>query len=312
MDFQAVSWDKSNIEDRSRPMANAVPTYGLYGERRRERPDFWLHCETIAARSSAYHWEIALHRHESFFQLLYIRNGAGDAILPSGTAPLSPPCVVTMPPGVSHGYRFTRDVDGFVVTVVSDHLRLTEEFRKRAVHWLGVPQVVSLQGSDGEHIGATMQRLAEEFDARRSGRNELIETYLATLLMLIGRQVDPQRPDIRTDGREARVEMLRELIGRNFRMQMQAAHYARILNLSPTHLNRIVRAVTGMTVHDLIMSRVIDEARRALVFTPATIQQIADNLGFADAAYFSRCFRRRTGQTPGAFRREERQKLAEA
>ena len=293
-------------------MAIAVPTYDLYGEGRAERPDFWLHCETIAARSSTYHWEIGLHRHESFFQLLYIRDGAGDAILSGSTVPLAAPCMVTMPPGASHGYRFTRNVDGFVVTVVSDHLRLTAEFRKRAAHWLAVPQVISINLSDGDYIDATIRRLSEEFEARRSGRNDLIETYLATLLMLTGRQANPQDSDAGTDARQARVETLKELIGRNFRKQMPASAYARLLNLSPTHLNRIVREVTGMTVHDLIMSRVIDEARRALVFTPATIQQVADSLGFSDPAYFSRCFRKRTGHTPGAFRREERRKLKEA
>ncbi len=291
---------------------SSVPTYDLYGERQAERTSFWVHCETIAARSSAYQWEIGLHRHESFFQILYIHNGAGDALLEDQTVALKVPCVVLMPPGAVHGYRFSRDVEGFVVTIVADQLRLTSGVKNQPAHWLASPQAVAVAGGDGAFIDAIIRRVSEECEGSRRGRNELLEAYLTTVLMLIGRSGAEAAPsDAPGDPRQARVEMLNDLINLHFRAQLPAAEYARLLNLSPTHLNRIVRATTGMTVHDLIMSRVIEEARRALVFTPGTVQGIADGLGFSDAAYFSRCFRRRTGQTPGQFRRNERQKLKE-
>ncbi|MCJ8518662.1 AraC family transcriptional activator of pobA [Pseudorhizobium tarimense] len=292
-------------------MTTSVPTFGLYGEQTREKLDFWVHCETIASRSRTYQWEIGLHKHDNFFQILYIHNGTGDALLGQSTSPLSPPCVVLMPPGISHGYRFSKDVEGFVITVVADQLRLTAELLKRPDAWLRRPHMLPLSGvSDQGYVDTTIRRLAEEIESGRSDRNDLIDSYLTTLLTLAGRLAGPQNIGVSGDTSSARVSTLKAMIGRSYRSQMPAAEYARRLNLSPTHLNRIVRQVTGMTVHDLIMSRVIDEARRALVFTPATVQQVADDLGFADAGYFSRCFRKRTGQTPGAFRRSERRKLS--
>ncbi len=44
------------------------------------------------------------------------------------------------------------------------------------------------------------------------------------------------------------------------------------------------------------------EARRSLVYTTLTVQQLATVLGYADAAYFSRCFRRHAGCSPIQFR----------
>ncbi|MGO6907892.1 AraC family transcriptional regulator, partial [Rhizobium ruizarguesonis] len=61
-------------------MSRHIPTYELYGEKTGREPDFWVHCETIRSRSSLHHWEIRPHRHESFFQILYIEGGSGDAI----------------------------------------------------------------------------------------------------------------------------------------------------------------------------------------------------------------------------------------
>lgn len=295
-------------------MVLSVPTYDLYGERSSGKPDFWMHCETIASRSSLHQWEIGLHRHDSFFQLLYIRNGSGDALLQGETLPFRPPCVAVVPPGISHGFRFSRDVDGMVITVVADQLRLTSGLSKRPADWLASPRLVVLdpEASDTSYLGETFSRILEEFDGRRTGRNDLIEAHLVSVLLLLRRAAIPQAGEGAREINQMRVEVLQELIGRHFREQLPAEAYARLLNLSPTHLNRLVREVTGSSTHDLIMARVIDEARRALVFTPNSIQRIADNLGFADAAYFSRCFRKRTGLTPREYRETEREKLRQA
>lgn len=295
-------------------MISTVPTYDLYGERQEKRPDFWMHCETIASRSRLHHWEIGLHRHDSFFQLLYIRNGSGDAILSADTLAFRPPCVAIVPPGISHGFRFSRDIDGLVVTVVADQLRLTSRLANRPGDWLSQPRLVVLDptAADTRYLAETFQRVFDEFESSCPGRNDLIEAYLTAALMLLGRAALPQAREEAQDLNRRRIEELRNLIGRHFREQLPAEAYARLLNLSPAHLNRVVRTVTGESTHDLIMARVAEEARRALVFTPTSIQRIADSLGFADAAYFSRWFRRRTGHTPRDYREAERERLSRA
>jgi AraC family transcriptional regulator, transcriptional activator of pobA len=88
-----------------------------------------------------------------------------------------------------------------------------------------------------------------------------------------------------------------------------ASFYARELGISPTHLNRFVRTVTGQGAHELISRKLTDEARRELMFSFGNMKDISDRLGFADPAYFSRFFSRQTGTTPQAFRVAERLKL---
>ncbi len=95
-----------------------VPTYQLYGEDNGTTVDFWLHCETLYSRSSLHHFDIGRHRHESFLQILYIRNGFGDATFEAGPEPITTPAVILVPPGFAHGFRFSRDVTGTVITVL--------------------------------------------------------------------------------------------------------------------------------------------------------------------------------------------------
>lgn len=287
-----------------------VPTYNLYGEETGLQREFWVHCETIAARSSGYRWEIGLHRHESFLQFLYIRDGSGDALLPAGTVVLEPPCVIVIPPGPVHGFRFSPDIDGFVITLVPGRFGAGRGVSGE-VTWFPDPIVVPLRtmGKAADYLQETFLCIAQEYDGERPAREEMLEAHIATVILMLGREIAPgpeaQPPDLHLK----RVRQLKDLIARHHREQLTVEAYARMLGLSATHLNRSTRRVTGMSTHDLIMERSMDEARRALVFTEYSIQHIGEHLGFADAAYFSRCFRKRTGMTPRSYREGERAKL---
>ncbi len=289
-------------------MKKPVPTYDLYGERTRKEPDFWLHCETIPSRSSLHRYEIGLHRHDSFFQILYISAGSGDALFGGGRWPLTPRAIVTMPPSVDHGFRFSRDIDGHVFTLLASHIRLSGELMRFASE----PRITLLDAEeqDGAFIIATLARLAGEWTNRRIGRTDMMAAYLVSALTLVARQWARDNPEGEAGETARRIEHLDSLIQQHFRSQKPAQFYARELGISPTHLNRIVKGATGLTAHAYIGRKLIDEARRDLVFTQMPAQEIGLRLGFADPAYFSRYFLRETGETPRAFRLAERARLA--
>lgn len=293
-------------------MARIVPTYELYGEKTGGKPDFWLHCETIPSRSSLHHWEIRPHRHDSFFQILYIDSGSGEAMFSSVWHPIEPQSVITVPPGLDHGFRFSRDIGGFVITVLSSHLKAFPGDRSRLGEWMASPHLTKLgmADEDGRYVAACLQRLGHEFAQQRAGRNDLLESYLTSALLITARLSSEKQEDQgAADENERRMELLHGLIQRHFKSHEPAAFYAKALGISPTHLNRIVRATTGHGAHELIARKLLDEAKRELVFTFGSVQEIAYRLGFSDPAYFSRFFLKQAGQTPRAWRVSERAKL---
>jgi len=291
-------------------MTKFVPTYELYGENSGRKPDFWLHCETIPSRSSLHHWEIKLHRHESFFQILYISAGSGDAIFGAEYHQIAPDTVITVPPGLTHGFRFSRDIDGFVITVLASHLKALPGGRSPLGEWLAHPHLTVLdrENPDAAYAGQTLSRLGAEFATRSSGRTDLLEAYVTIALQLTMRLSGTAAGE-GADENGRRMERLNALIQRHLRSHKPAAFYATELGISPTHLNRIVKAATGLGTHEMIAQRLADEAKRELVFTFGSAQEISYRLGFADPAYFSRFFVKQTGQTPRAWRLAERAKL---
>ncbi len=100
------------------------------------------------------------------------------------------------------------------------------------------------------------------------------------------------------------------LIDRYYRDHKPVSFYAKLLGVSPTHLNRTVKQLTGGTTQDLVANKLMDTAKRDLIAMPSSVQHIAYSLGFSDPAYFSRFFLKMTGETPRAFRLRERERLA--
>ncbi len=287
----------------------SVPTYMLYGENTREEPDFWVHCETIESRSSRHAWEIRLHRHDSFFQILYLESGSGDAVLDDRIVPIPPSSVVSVPAGFNHGFRFSRDVKGIVLTILNTHLGHGPAERGGL---LSIPQVTQLDvaQADGAYVAQTLTRLADEFDNRRPGRGNLLAAYISSTLQLLTRMSSAQTESQQLPSDKARrIDALRALIQQHFRAHKPVAFYAQALDVSLTHLNRIVRSAVGCTAHDLIAEKLMEESKAQLLFSAAPVSEIAAHLGFADPAYFSRFFLSRAGEPPRVWRLREQARL---
>ena len=72
--------------------------------------------------------------------------------------------------------------------------------------------------------------------------------------------------------------------------------------MSRSHFSRFFRARTGLTPARFIAETRVREAARRLVEDRASLKEVAEACGFANANHFSRVFRRYQHLTPGAYR----------
>src|SRR3546814_12691597 len=98
MDRLCKKQDNPNMAAKTQIRAT-VPTYALYGETGDVADGNWLHCESIPARSALYAWEIGLHRHRRFFQILNITRGRAECRLGERMVTARPASVITVTPG---------------------------------------------------------------------------------------------------------------------------------------------------------------------------------------------------------------------
>lgn len=111
-------------------------------------------------------------------------------------------------------------------------------------------------------------------------------------------------PDRKASGRYMAITLkLRKLIDLHLTEQKSPVAYASMLSISEVYLNEVVKGATGLSVGAYIRGRVLVEARRLLIYTSMSAQEIAYSLGYDDYPYFSKLFRKHTGVSPTAYRK---------
>ena len=289
-----------------RTAAQRIPSYFLYGEAARAHDERTLHVESIEARSSLHRWKIEAHRHRALHQLVLVLKGRGVALAESSVAHFRPPTLCIVPAGTVHGFEFEPGTLGTVITIADELLQEPARREPAVLSLFKDPMTLELQaGSAGTtELLRVSRMLAREQGQVAAGRSLAMEGCLALLLAQILR-ISSSR-DRATDtpmGRQRHlVARFRVAIEAGFRGNRSIPEYARGLQVSESSLRNACLKATGQPPIHLVHARVLLEAKRQLYYTPRPVSEIAYELGFDDAAYFTRFFTRRAGVSPRAFR----------
>ncbi len=96
-----------------------------------------------------------------------------------------------------------------------------------------------------------------------------------------------------------------KLVNKHYAEQHYIDFYADALCISPKHLNRIIKEITGKTPHAIICEEITIQAMVMLEDENLTIGQIASDLNFSDQAAFCKFFKKQKNVSPMAYRRKK-------
>ena len=82
--------------------------------------------------------------------------------------------------------------------------------------------------------------------------------------------------------------------------------YADLLFKSPKTLSNLFHKYGEKTPLQVIHNRVLLEAKRLLLYSDKTLEEITHNLGYTDSEHFSKFFKKHEGLSPRLFRKCKR------
>ena len=97
-------------------------------------------------------------------------------------------------------------------------------------------------------------------------------------------------------------ERIEQYIRANFRERITAGEIARAAHVSESYACRIAKRRWGVSLVQLVAQVRLEEAKRLLLASDHSIEEIARESGFSSQKYFSRVFHKQLGQTPSQFR----------
>lgn len=161
---------------------------------------------------------------------------------------------------------------------------------------------ICLTDADVVFIEDMLEKIYQENLANNNWQHSMVMGYMRVLMIYLSRLYTAQFSN--TDTVPDRVLLKRYLdrIEENYTEQHEVSAYADMLNISAGHLSEVVKEQSGKPAIAHIHERLILETKRLLFHTDRSVKEIAFKLGFEDASYFNRFFKRIAGDTPLAYR----------
>jgi AraC family transcriptional activator of pobA len=154
-----------------------------------------------------------------------------------------------------------------------------------------------------DKLEQAMLTIQSEYRDALPGMETILPPLIAVALSGIAR-LALERQAITLPAPVALAGRLRRLVDRHFRDDWPVERYVAELGSTRHLVDKAAREVLGFGVRQAVGERRLVEAKRLLLFTIRTVEDIAYDCGFNDPAYFSRFFRQATGLSPAMWRRE--------
>jgi AraC family transcriptional activator of pobA len=286
--------------------SSTIPQFALYGELTRGTDAEGVHIELIETRSRRYDWHIGIHTHAGLFQVLFLFGGRVAATLGDQPVELEGPVALTIHPSLAHGFAFSEEAYGYVLTIDQNMLFAAAGQDGSLFTALFVePLAIGLGPLPEERgrIEALLQNLIAESMSPRQGHTLMLD-WLARCILLMLARVQAERRIAEKSGRNdfELFSRFRVEVERHYKEQWRVGQYADVLRVAPVRLNRLCLKIAGKTAFEMTQERLMLEACRKLTYVPAGVAGIAYELGFQDPAYFSRLFKKLVGMTPKEYR----------
>ncbi|MCK8494665.1 helix-turn-helix transcriptional regulator [Spirosoma sp. RP8] len=198
---------------------------------------------------------------------------------------------------------------GTAVAFTSEFLTLQESASLRKLPLLQNPQnahELRLSNEDVLFMEDILEKIQVEYTRPSEWQQRMITAYLTVLLTYLSRLYTRQYESDSFSNDKLLLKKYQAAIEEHFRELHQVSDYAALLHVSAGYLSEVMKAQSGQPAISHIHERLVLEARRMLFHTQHSLKEIAFDLGFSDASYFSRFFKRETDLTPAEYRTSTR------
>ena len=250
----------------------------------------------------------------AFYEILWFQEGTGRHTVDFVEYEVKPGTVFFLSPGQIHHFDRKEGYKGVAIKMCTDLMRdgagegsgVGKLFLKyNAFHAYDSTPYYKIDAQ----TAAMLQPLVDEMEAEAGrhgefGNIDILKSLLCIFMARIeryGQHETVERLDTLRPSHLLFIQF-RRMVEKEYTRLHTVQEYADKLNVAIRTLHKSVNECSGRTPLSLINDRIILEAKRMVRYTNMMIKEIAAELGYDDASYFVKLFKRQTGHLPSDFR----------
>jgi len=239
------------------------------------------------------------HKHDEYYELIFLSQGEGFHCIESEKFMVSTPDFYFLKPGQLHYWQFTSIPKGFVILFNDNEFDAIKEntlidlIRK-------LTDTIRLKIQPDKFPTHLLEEIFNEFQLNTQYSKEIIHGLLKALFGKL-LQIKEENPNNKSFPQPVYEKFLHLLVKECPQLH-KVNEFADLLNITPQNLNAICRKQMGKSASEIITNQLLLEAKRYILHTDNTINEIAEILSFTDASNFVKFFKKHENITPIQFR----------
>lgn len=260
-------------------------------------------------------WGYQRHKHH-FFELTFVLKGSGQHFLNESVVDYQEGDLFFLTPKDEHEFVISEPTT-FGIIKFTEQLFIEKASFTTSTYWrknldsvifhsnVIARSVITCDDDRNQLFGLYYLIRDELQNAPMYGRNVLTELFGA-LLIILSRNLKPtlkgQSFEHMSD--KDKVESILRYIRQSILKKelIKSRTIAETFHLSPNYIGIYIKKHLGISLQQYIMETKMKMAERLLKQSNLNINEVAEKLGFTDAAHFNKAFKKHSGVTPSEFK----------
>jgi AraC family transcriptional regulator, transcriptional activator of pobA len=248
------------------------------------------------------------HRHD-YYSIIFIEDGEGEHVVDFTTYTVEARTIYFLLPGQMHQVIMSREPKGWAITFTEQFL-IRNAIPDKMINDLypfydyGQSPPLPVRDRDMPVYRSLVEQIMQFAQSIEHYKLEAVGSLVKLFLIQSNNHCSMHKlhhPQMVETGNHL-LRNFKQLLDEHYSACHLVSDYASKMAVTADYLNKIVKTLTGKSAKGIIQSKLLTEAKRALIFTPVSNKELAFSLGFEEAAHFNNFFKKSSGQTPSEFR----------
>ena len=252
---------------------------------------------------------VPLHWHEDM-EIIYIKKGYGSVCVDMQRYEVTQGCLVFVPPGHLHSIEgsagHTMEYENIIFSLSMLETADEDWCTQRCIAPLrkgsaSLPVLLRPQDAHYSEVAACVDAADALCAACPAGYPLLLKSHLYALFFALWQSGKTAAQGAKAAATDKIKQVLR-FVEQHYASPISVAEMARLCCFSPSHFMKFFKAATGRGFIEYCNDFRLVMAARALTQSAQPVLNIAASVGFDSPSYFNRCFKKKYGVSPRAYR----------